>query len=51
MHCSLLFTLITNMPVPYESNDLASESFIVYDAFIWISKTEDDFSLDSVSGQ
>lgn len=38
----------SNVSIPSQSNDLVWESFIVYHAYIWISKTENDFSLDTV---
>ena len=42
---------LSNVSIPPQSNDLAWESFTVYYAYIWISKTENDFSLDIVSGE
>lgn len=42
---------LSDMSVPLQSNDIAWKSFTVHHAYIWISKTENDFSLDIVSGQ
>lgn len=42
---------LSNMSVPSQNKDFAWESFIMFHAYIWIPKTENDFSLDTVSGQ